>query len=240
MAPALAALVAPSGSLDARRAAAAGARMRAASAAALGRLASSAELSVFARLADSVGDLESTPGFFETALLPTLATLDAVMCEHGVGGAVCEIGVYHGRGFAPLALLRREGERAVAVDVFGQQSLNQDASGKGSEAAFHATLKRFGIGSDGVVVLSCDSTTLGADALLEAAGGAIRLLSVDGSHTEAAAASDLRLAQATLAPGGVCILDDALNPDWPGVISGLARHLAEGGSLVPFCLGYNK
>jgi len=56
--------------------------------------------------------------------------------------------VYHGRGFVPLALLRRAGEVAVAVDVFEDQHLNQDASGEGSEAGFNATLRRFGVADD--------------------------------------------------------------------------------------------
>lgn len=228
---------------DASRAAAAGARARAASEAAFARLAASG--GPLAPLAEDPAGLEQIAGFFEPALLPTLATLDAVMRERGVHGAVGEIGVFHGRGFVPLALLRRAGERAVAVDVFEQQHLNQDASGAGDEEAFHATLRRFGV-TAGVVVLRIDSTALGAEALLEAAGGGVRLLSVDGSHTEAATSSDLQLAAATLVDGGVCLLDDALNPDWPGVASGLVRHLssvdplAGHRRLIPFALGYNK
>jgi hypothetical protein len=241
---------------DASRALAAGARLRAASDAAFARLAASG--GPLAALAENPARFEETAGFFEPALLPALATLDAVMRERGVHGAVAEIGVFHGRGFVPLALLRRAGERAVAVDVFGQQHLNQDASGAGDEEAFHATLHRFGV-TAGVVVLRADSTALSAEALREAAGGGIRLMSVDGSHTEAAAFSDLRLAAAALVDGGVCLLDDALNPDWPGVASGLARHVSAGTEpsipghlsaetetsisghrLVPFALGYNK
>jgi len=49
-----------------------------------------------------------------------------------------------------------------------------------------------------------------------------------------------------LADGGVVLLDDAVNADWPGVASGLARHVLSGEgdssarTLRPFALGYNK
>jgi len=75
---------------DASRAAAASARMRSSNAAALSRLC--APPSVFARL--SVAELEETAGFFEPSLLPALAALDGAMREHGVEGAVGEIGVH--------------------------------------------------------------------------------------------------------------------------------------------------
>jgi hypothetical protein len=213
---------------EASRAVAAGVRARAASEAAYARLAASG--GPLAALAADPTAFEQTAGFFEPALLPTLAALDSVMRDRGVHGAVCEIGVYHGRGFVPLALLRRAGERAVAVDVFEQQHLNQDASGAGDEQTFHATLSRFGVTAD-VVVLREDSTVLSGQALLATAGGGLRFLGVDGSHTEAAAFSDLQLAAATLVEGGVLLLDDALNPDWPGVASALARHLRGDGVL---------
>ena len=159
--------------------------------------------------------LETVRGFFEPGLLPALHCLDTHQKKIGTLGSVGEIGVYHGRSFVPLALLRRESEVAVAVDCFDEQQYNQDESGVGSEAAFNETLRRFGCTQD-VRVLSCDSTSLTPDELLAAACAPFRLLSVDGSHTEEAVIADLALASAVLADGGVVILDDAVNPDWPG------------------------
>ena len=52
--------------------------------------------------------------------------------------------------------------------------------------------------------------------------------------------NDLRLAERTLLPGGVAALDDVLNADWTGVLSGLADYHAAGGTLVPAALIPNK
>ena len=161
---------------------------------------------------EAAEELESIAGFFEPALVQTLLRLDARQRGRGVQGGVGEIGVYHGRGFIPLALLRRPGERAVAVDVFEQQQLNQDNSGEGDRLAFESSLLKWGITE--VSTLCCDSTTLEPSVLRDAAGGPLRLLSVDGSHTAKAARSDLELAAAVLTDGGVVLLDDACNPDW--------------------------
>ena len=76
--------------------------------------------------------------------------------------------------------------------------------------------------------------------LLDLADGPIRLFSVDGGHTEQTVFSDMRLAEATLAEGGVVIADDVFNPQWPGVCVGTLRYLDRGGALVPFMIGFNK
>jgi hypothetical protein len=184
--------------------------------------------------------LEETAGFFEPALLPALIALDEAQRVRCVHGSVAEIGVYHGRGFVPLALLRRDGEKAVAIDVFDQQELNKDGSGVGKRAAFEATLRQWGCAHD-VVTLSADSTQLDPSTLLDQTNGSsVRLLSIDGSHTAGAVRAVLELAEAVLSDGGVVLLDDALNPDWPGVVTGLVEHVIGGGALRPFALGFNK
>jgi peptide chain release factor 2 len=55
-----------------------------------------------------------------------------------------EIGVHHGRLFIPMALARRPGERALAIDVFEDQHLNVDHSGKGDRARFEENVARTG------------------------------------------------------------------------------------------------
>ena len=149
-----------SGASDAGRRIAATARLRRASAVAVSQLCGDPRFAKVLTL-DSTGTmaLEQVPGFFEPALLPVLMALDARQRSLEIHGAVGEIGVYHGRSFVPLALLRREGEVAVAIDCFEEQQHNRDDSGRGSEAAFHTTLRRFGCAHD-VVTFGCDSTML--------------------------------------------------------------------------------
>src|SRR5688500_7125322 len=61
--------------------------------------------------------------------------------ERGIGGGVAEIGIHHGKLFLLLYLATNSDETAVAIDVFDQQFLNVDGSGRGDKARFlrHAT-----------------------------------------------------------------------------------------------------
>ena len=76
---------------------------------------------------------------------------------------------------------------------------------------------------------------------VRADAGPVRLFSVDGGHTADITASDLALAEASLCPGGIVILDDYFNEAWPGVSEGATRYLGAGTStLVPVAIGGNK
>ena len=136
----------------------------------------------------------------------------------GIAAGVAEIGVHHGKFFVALALLcEGEDERALAVDVFDDQHLNPGGSGRGDRGVFGANLARSGV-SGRAVVRQQDSLTLTPDQVRAAlGGGGARLFSVDGSHSLRHAASDLRVAAASLAPGGVVLLDDFLHAGWLGV-----------------------
>ena len=152
----------------------------------------------------------------EDALLLTLA-LHRGQRAAGIAGGVAEIGVHHGKFFVALALLCEGEERALAVDVFSDQHLNPGGSGRGDRALFGANLARWGV-SGRAVVRQQDSLTLAPAEVRGALGGAgARLFSVDGSHSLRHAAHDLRVAAASLAPGGVVLLDDFLHAGWLGV-----------------------
>jgi hypothetical protein len=66
------------------------------------------------------------------------------------------------------------------------------------------------------------------------------LISIDGGHTAAITASDLAVSEAALAEGGVIIVDDCFNQDWPGVMDGVHRHFSQPRTIVPFGIGANK
>jgi hypothetical protein len=38
----------------------------------------------------------------------------------------------------------------------------------------------------------------------------------------------------------VVVADDVFNQEWPGVATGTLRYMSQGGTLVPFAIGFNK
>jgi hypothetical protein len=85
--------------------------------------------------------------FVEGWMLPAagkmIATLSAVQEARHIRGNVAEIGIHHGKVFILLYLLTRGEERAVAVDLFANQTLNIDDSGAAGDLdKFRANLAR--------------------------------------------------------------------------------------------------
>lgn len=178
-------------------------------------------------------------GWLAPEVLRILAVFDTTQRARSVSGAVAEIGVHHGRLFIGLDLLQRDDERSVAIDIFGDQQLNIDTSGRGDLARFRKNIGRWS-SLDKLVIHQGDSTKMSATKLRELAGADIRLFSVDGGHTDSIVFSDMTLAEAALAPGGIVIADDVFNEQWPDVASGTQRYLQQGGRLTPFAIGFNK
>lgn len=178
-------------------------------------------------------------GFLQSEVLLLLDVLNSAQRAKQVCGGVAEIGVHHGKLFIGLRLLQRAGEKSVAIDIFGDQDLNVDGSGHGNLEKFVNNVKLWS-SMDDVVVHQGDSTKLTPETLRELAGGDIRFFSVDGGHTEEIVFSDMKLAEATLADGGIVIADDVFNEQWPGVAVGTLRYLEDGAKLTPFLIGFNK
>jgi hypothetical protein len=178
-------------------------------------------------------------GFLQSEVLLLLDVLNSAQRAKQVSGAVAEIGVHHGKLFIGVQRLQRGGEKSVAIDVFGDQHLNIDGSGHGDLEKFVNNVKLWS-SMDDVVVHQGDSTKLTPETLRELADDDIRFFSVDGGHTEEIVFSDMKLAEATLADGGIVIADDVFNEHWPGVAVGTLRYLEGGAKLAPFLIGFNK
>ncbi|WP_428395720.1 class I SAM-dependent methyltransferase [Lichenicoccus sp.] len=198
-------------------------------------------------MSDPVGLFAGLAGYLEQGiskvegwLSPVTASMIAHLLVgqslHGLRGDVCEIGVHHGKLFLVLACATLPEERAVAIDVFGDHDKNLDCSGAGDRGIFEAHLAAYAPGAE-VEIIQRSSLELAKSGFLDRR---FRLISIDGGHTEAVVANDLRLAERTLLAGGIAALDDILSYDWTGVLSGLVSYLAGGGTLVPFALVPNK
>jgi len=128
--------------------------------------------------------------------------------------------VHHGKLFILLYLLCRAPEKAVAIDLFEDQHLNVDLSGNGDLAKFRRHLARHADDARLVLHQGNSMDLAGAD-LVRLAEGPLRFVSVDGGHTAEITAHDLAVADAALAEGGIIVLDDAFNEQWPGVADGV-------------------
>jgi hypothetical protein len=157
-------------------------------------------------------------------LHPTTAR---AIAELGGGGNAAEIGVHHGKLLILLSLLC---DHVYAIDVF-DSALNVDRSGDGNREIFEANMRRYG---GAYTTIQTDSALLAPERLPP-----IRIFSVDGAHSAQMTEHDLRLAERVLEPGGVVILDDYFNEQWPDVSVGANRVIADG-TLVPFAITPGK
>ena len=182
---------------------------------------------------------EGVDGWLDRFSAQIIRELNDIQLAEGITGSMGEIGVHHGRLFILLRLLRRHDEASVAVDVFENQHLNTDGSGRGDLEIFQANVERWS-GKDKLIIIRKSSLDVQASELTENAG-TFRLFSVDGGHTEECAFSDLLLADAVLSAGGVAILDDFSNHHWPSVAAGAARFFLDGSTVArPFATSPNK
>ena len=168
-----------------------------------------------------------------------ISSLSKIQNELGVRGSVGEIGVHHGKLFLLLHLMLNEGERSFAVDVFENQDLNLDKSGRGSYEVFTKNLLKYG-NPKLVDVFSNSSLNLSPDDIISKSGK-VRILSIDGGHTPEVTLNDFKLGESILVKGGVIILDDYFNHAWPGVSEGTNEYFFNHKSkLRPFAISINK
>lgn len=182
----------------------------------------------------------AVPGWLNEGAISSVIAFAKWQEENNVLGDVAEIGVHHGKLFILLANLRRRPERAFAIDVFEDQHLNADQSGRGDLSAFNENLRQYS-SEVGVTVVQKDSKTLTRADFYDGRRGAVRLFSIDGSHTAGHTSSDLAIAAQLICADGLMILDDFYNPDWPGVQEGFYRFfMSHGCDTAPFAYGNNK
>src|SRR3546814_13884897 len=112
----------------------------------------------------------------------------------------------HGKLFILLALARQAGEGAFAVDVFGDEHLNRDASGRGVREIFLGTVSRWLGNPETVTELPRSSLAVRPDAIL-AETGPVRLALVVGGHTLDCVHNALHLSLCVLGAAGVVVVD---------------------------------
>lgn len=172
------------------------------------------------------------------ALLTYLSKIQTMQLS--IKGSIGEIGVHHGRFFVGLAHLAMNNESLWACDVFEDQQLNIDKSGKGSYELFKQAIMTNGIEENDVQIIKGSSSDLNS-VLVNNSLPTFRIFSVDGGHTRQLTHNDLLLAAINLTPGGIIVIDDFPNFSWWGVLEGTFTTLNNiPFTLAPICIGYNK
>jgi hypothetical protein len=156
-------------------------------------------------------------------------------------GGVLEIGVHHGKFYMLLNSVTDVNERSYAVDVFENQELNIDKSGKGSKELFLDNLANVDIHKGtNTEIIHGDSTDSALDLINRIGLGTMRYISIDGGHTAEHTINDLKIANQLIRNEGVVILDDIIHYCWLGVMEGTVKFLQTSPTLVPFAIGHNK
>ncbi|MFY1633070.1 class I SAM-dependent methyltransferase [Solwaraspora sp. WMMB335] len=182
--------------------------------------------------------LHQVKGWLAVSTAVYLSGIEVAQRTDGITGDVAEIGIHHGKSFLCLSLDLPVDQRAIAIDVFDNQTANVDGSGRGDRSIFEQNLTTYGAGSN-VEIRQSSSLDLEKDGFVEA-GRRFRIFSIDGGHTAEITENDLWIAERTVIDRGLVVLDDVLNRHWLGVISGLFTYLGNGGALVPAVFVPNK
>jgi SAM-dependent methyltransferase len=149
----------------------------------------------------------------QTGSISVLLSVFELQDAFGVEGDVAEIGVFQGKTLILMAHALNEGERAVAIDIFGK-TLGSD---RAMQDQLNANLARFDCADACDIVIANSLDLSPADFRAKLGNANVRLFSVDGDHARDAVLHDLALAEAVLAPNGVIAADDLFNEWYPGV-----------------------
>lgn len=184
--------------------------------------------------------LRKVDGWLDPGSAEVIAALAAAQRAAGHCGAVGEIGVHHGKLFIVLLLTAAADEASFAIDVFEQQDLNSDQSGRGDRVRFLENMRQWGVGDRRISIIARSSLEVRADDIIGRCGR-VRLASIDGGHTRECTINDLRLMEGVLAERGIVVVDDYFNCSWPDVSAGVAEYLFDRDSrLRPFAISPNK
>ncbi len=182
----------------------------------------------------------SINGYLKSLDARLIVALAAWQTRNKLAGGLAEIGVHHGKLFFLLALSRQIGETSLAIDLFEDDEMNAATRFGGRNRAFSTHAASLNVTLKSTEVLKADSLTLTTDDILSRVGRT-RIFSVDGGHLYHHVAHDLPLAFSTLAAGGVIIMDDFCNSEWPEVTSATYDFVrAQKGKIVPAILTRNK
>lgn len=182
-------------------------------------------------------------GWFDLRFLNILIILNEFQNINQINGNLAEIGVCEGKSFIPLYLIANDTNNVVAIDIFDQQHLNRDKSGDSNLERFKNNIKTYcDPNMSKLEIIEGDSSLMTAkDYLAKSKNNlSFRIFSIDGSHRPQETMIDLSNAAEALSHGGIIIIDDFFNYEWPGVADGVTQFLKQNHTIKPFFIGFNK
>lgn len=184
--------------------------------------------------------METVQGYLTRLDARLIAALLSFQDANNIVGHLGEIGVHHGRLYLMLALARRVGERALAIDLFEDDAINANTCQAGRDRALFANARRLGIELSEEETFKTSSLAIEAADILVRTTGPIRFWSIDGGHLYHHVENDLLLAKRTLAPEGVVAVDDFFNPGWADVSFAVYDFLRRSEVIFPFAITAGK
>jgi hypothetical protein len=169
--------------------------------------------------------------------------IGSILDANSVRGDIAEFGVHHGLFLFLLNALRNENEVCFAIDIFDEQRLNLDCSGRGSLAVFLSHLETLMASQRrSFKIVQRDTLSFSTAEVVDLFGkSGVKFFSIDAGHTVQHACNDLTLVQEVLAPGGIVALDDYMSVHWPGVTEGFYRFMySQNRRLKPLLYFQNK
>lgn len=166
----------------------------------------------------------------------------------GAPGDVVELGVYLGRSAVVLGNHVREGERLVAVDLFGTDPADYEPARTAHEAnraensKSYATLERGDFEANYLALhpeLPVVVTGPSGSVVDHVAPRTARFVHVDAGHLYENVREDVENVKCLLGPGGIVVFDDFRSEHTPGVAAAVWGAVAAGG-LRPFALSPTK
>lgn len=165
--------------------------------------------------------------------------IDRFQMLNGDSGNLFEIGVHHGRVAVLMALMARNHEHAVLIDLFERQEENIDQSGRGSREILEQNLACWAKGRP-VEIVQANSLELDFASVHGLRAG-IRFAHIDGGHYREVVLNDLRKTEAVLVDGGVVVMDDFEHAGFPEVNLACNEYLETADTrLAPVAMGHNK
>lgn len=188
----------------------------------------------------TIRSIDDVPGWFGLTDQLVMDWLLRHQARAGVTGDLLEMGAYLGKSTILVGSHRRQGERFVVCDLFGQEPPTEDNQRTAAyytenltRSAFEANYAAFH--SEAPDVIQAPTSVLPDH--IEA--GSCRFAHIDACHLFDVVLEDIATARAALNDDGIVVFDDIRAAHTPGVPAAVWPEVASGG-LRPICITPNK